>query len=36
VKASLIKDDEVWEVNMAIYGLKESPLLWAAKKEIDA
>ena len=34
VKAGLIKESEVWQVNKAIYGLKEAPLLWA--KERDA
>jgi len=34
VKAGLVAEDEVWEVCMAIYGLKEPPPLWA--KERDA
>ena len=33
VKAGLIKDNEVWQVNKAIYGLKEAPLLWAKERD---
>jgi len=33
IKAGLVQDDEVWEVKMAIYGLKESPLLWAKERD---
>jgi len=33
VKAGLVAEDEVWEVGMAIYGLKESPLLWAKERD---
>ena len=33
VKAGLVKEDEVWEVTKAIYGLKESPLLWSKERD---
>ena len=33
VKAGLVEPDENWMVKEAIYGLKESPLLWS--KETD-
>ena len=33
VRAGLVKDDEVWQVNKAIYGLQESPLLWAKERD---
>ena len=33
VKAGLVKETEVWQVNKAIYGLKEAPLLWARERD---
>ena len=33
VKAGLVKDNEVWEVAKALYGLKESPLLWSKERD---
>ena len=33
VKARLVKDNEVWQVNRAIYGLEEAPLLWAKERD---
>ena len=33
IKAGLISENEVWEVKMAIYGLQESPLLWAKERD---
>ena len=33
VKAGLVKENEVWQVNRAIYGLKEAPLLWARERD---
>ena len=32
-KAGVVKPDEVWEVGRAIYGLQESPLLWAKERD---
>jgi len=29
----LVKADEVWQVGRAIYGLQESPLLWAKERD---
>ena len=36
VKAGLIEADEYWLVKKAIYGLKESPLLWSKEREIES
>jgi hypothetical protein len=33
VKAGLIEADEYWLVKKAIYGLKESPLLWSKERD---
>jgi len=33
VKAGLVEPDEYWMVKKAIYGLKESPLLWSKERE---
>jgi hypothetical protein len=33
VTAGLVQDNEVWQVNRAIYGLKEAPLLWAKERD---
>ncbi len=33
VKAGLVKETEIWQVNRAIYGLKEAPLLWARERD---
>ena len=33
VKAGLVEPDEYWMVKKAIYGLKESPLLWSKERD---
>ena len=33
VKAGLVEADEFWLVKKAIYGLKESPLLWSKERD---
>ena len=33
VKAGLVKETEIWQVNRAIFGLKEAPLLWARERD---
>ena len=33
VKAGLAEPDEYWLVKKAIYGLKESPLLWSKERD---
>ena len=33
VKACLVEADEFWLVKKAIYGLKESPLLWSKERD---
>jgi hypothetical protein len=34
VKAGLVGPDDYWLVKKAIYGLKESPLLWSKEKDV--